>query len=538
MEKTCRKYPRNEYIIFNNRRITYGDFYKEVNRLAKGLIELGLKKDDVIAIWMPNCPEWIIAQFAIYRIGAILLPIYTYYKEIEIEYSLKQSGVKAIIMKDEFIGKINSLEIFKNICPEINSQGKQNIKFSKFPKLKNVIALSDEEIKGRYEYAEVMELGSHSKQTLNKVDDFLQYDDIMNIMYTSGTTGFPKGGISIHQTNLTTVYHWTNIAGITDKTVILGQVPLFTNFGGLYVGPLAMLKGAKVILMESFNPEKSLELIEKENVDYIPGSPSMFTMIMEHHNFTKYNIDSLRTGHVAGAPLSEDLMEMIINKMGIENIMQAYGLSECGGVSTVTSANDPYEKRLNTVGCPLPSVKLKVVDEYTGESVTGKAGEIWLGDAYPNSCVGKGYWEMPNKTKEAITEDGWFKTGDLGILDHDGYLKFIGRKKDMITVGGFNIYPMEIEVFLEKHSEIVEAYVVGVPNHRLGEVPMAWVKTKESSTINEDDIIDYVKRNLSSQKVPRYVRFFKNGELPMTGSGKVKKYKLQKIATKELKLKK
>ncbi|MFS0823894.1 AMP-binding protein [Bacillus sp. 1P02SD] len=536
LEETCTRFPNKEYIVFNDERITYGEFYEKVNHIAGGLLELGVKKGDVVAVWMPNCPEWMQIQFAIYKIGGILLPLYTYYRTMEVEYALKQSEAKVLFMKDDFLGKIDAAEIMKDICPEIESINKEDFNSEKLPNLKTIISLDGKELIGRYDFSEIVSTKENSISEVNRIVKEISPFDVMNIMYTSGTTGFPKGGMSMHRTNLATVYHWTTIANVSERTVILGQVPLFTNFGGLYVGPLAMLRGAKVILTEYFNAENSLRLIEQESVTYIPGSPSMFIMLLEHRDFGIRDVSSLTTGHVAGAPLSPELMNDIIHKMGVKNIMQAYGLSECGGIATVTSSEDEMDKRLETVGKPLPSAQVKVVDIETQETIINKPGEIWLHDVLPGSCVGKGYWRMPDKTDETTTKDGWFKTGDIGIMGTDGYLRFVGRLKEMFTVGGFNVYPAEIENFIQTHPDVQEVHVIGVPDHRLGEVPMAWIRLKQGVCLSEESMIEFVKKNLSSQKVPRYVQFFGEGELPMTGSGKIQKFKLRERAINDYQL--
>lgn len=522
--------PDDVLFVFEDQRMTYGEFGREVDRFAKGLLALEVKKGDVVAIWMTNSIDWAICQFGIYKTGAILLPLYSYYRQSELEYALNQAGVSVLIMADRFLGKIDALAIAEETIPGLRSAPRDGFVSDKYPALRHVILVGDgADLPSRRRFSEVSALGDAtvSDLALLKAQTAVTPFDVMNIMYTSGTTGFPKGGMSMHVTNLCTTAHWSSLAGLTPDDVILCHVPLFTNFGGLYGAALGMRNGCKVVITEQFDAAQSLRLIEEQRVTYIPGTPSMFRMLLDHEDISRRDLSSVRGGHVAGAPLTDTTMRDILDVLGAKDIMQAWGLSECGGLSTVSTRDHPRDKRLRSVGKPLPSSIVRVVDSSTFADVPTEAqGEIILGDRYPGSCVGRGYFGMPDKTAAAITEDGWFRTGDVGYFDAEGYLYVTGRVDDMFTVGGFNIYPAEIENKLEKLDGVREAFIVPVADRRLGNVPAAWVALAEGASLSAASIADYCRRTMTSQKTPRRVFFYRPGELPMTPAGKVKKKEL------------
>lgn len=517
-------------LVFKDRTMIYRDFRSEVDRFAKGLMALGVKKGDVVGIWMTNSIDWVVCQFAVYKAGAVLLPLYSYYRGSELDYALKQAGVTTLIMADRFLGKIDALAIAEETIPEIATVAKADFASAAFPALRSIILVGDgKALASRYGYDEVAVLG---EATVSDVDLLRRQGsvtpfDVMNIMYTSGTTGFPKGGMSMHVTNLVTTGQWAEMAGLGPDDVILCHVPLFTNFGGLYGVALGLRNGCKVVITEQFDAAESLRLIAEEGVTYIPGTPSMFRMLVDHEDIDKRDLSSVRGGHVAGAPLTEATMADIQEVLGARDIMQAWGLSECGGLATVSTRNHPRDKRLRSVGKPLQSAVVRIVNSDTLADVEpGSQGEILLGDRFPGSCVGLGYWSMPDKTAATITADGWFKTGDVGYLDDEGYLYITGRVDDMFTVGGFNIYPAEIEKKLEQIDGVREAFIVPVADRRLGSVPAAWICLENGASVSPSDIAEYTRRNMTSQKVPRRVFFYAPGELPMTPVGKVKKKEL------------
>lgn len=530
LDRQVERYGDRTLFVFGERSISYRSFGAAVDLFAKGLIDLGVRKGEVAAIWMTNSIDWVVCQFAVYKAGAILLPLYSYYRQSELEYALKQAGVSTLIMADRFLGKVDALKIATDIIPELRQAGSAAFASATFPELRRVILAGEgQSLPGRFDFAEVCRRGGErvSDLALLRRQADVSPFDVMNVMYTSGTTGFPKGGMSMHVTNLVTTGQWSQMAGLTEDDVILCHVPLFTNFGGLYGAPLGIRNGCKVVITEQFDAAQSLRLIEEQKVTYIPGTPSMFRMMLDHEDVARRDLGSVRGGHVAGAPLTDTTMRDILDVLGAEDIMQAWGLSECGGLSTVSTRHHPREKRLRSVGKPLQSAVVRIVDPETrAELPNGTQGEILLGDLYPGSCVGKGYFRMAEKTAEAITADGWFRTGDVGYFDEEGFLFITGRVDDMFTVGGFNVYPAEIENKIEKLEGVREAFIVPVADHRLGSVPAAWISLAEGADVEPQAIVEYCRAIMASQKTPRRIFYYQPGDLPLTPAGKLKKKEL------------
>ncbi|KPQ05691.1 MAG: fatty-acyl-CoA synthase [Rhodobacteraceae bacterium HLUCCA12] len=526
LDRQAETHEHRVFLSMDSQTITYGAFREQVDRVARGLLALGVQKGDVAAIFMTNSIDWVICQFAIYKIGAILLPLYSYYRESEMSYALTQAGVSVLIMQDQFLGKVDALAIARAAIPELDSAKAESFASKSIPSLRHVVRVGKGvDLQSRHDLDTVIARGATvaPQELIARQSQILPFD-VMNIMYTSGTTGFPKGGMSMHVTNLVTTHQWSKLAGLGPDDVILCHVPLFTNFGGLYGAPLGMRNGARVVITEQFDAGHSLQLIESEGVTYIPGTPSMFQMMLDHPDIATRDLSSVRGGHVAGAPLTDATMRGILDVLGAHRIMQAWGLSECGGLSTVSTADDPREKRLTTVGKPLESVVLRIIDPETGTDVEpGAQGEILLGDTQPGSCVGKGYWNMPEKTREAIDRKGFFHTGDVGFLDDEGYLHITGRVDDMFTVGGFNIYPAEIERHLEEMPGVCEAHIVPVEDRRMGNLPAAWIVADPVGGPGAEAIADHVRTRMTSQKVPRRVFFCAAQDLPRTPVGKLRK---------------
>jgi len=532
------RFPDNEALVFGSERLTYRELRRRIDVCAKGLMKIGVKRGDHVAIWMTNSPEWIYVQFAVYKLGAALLPVYTRFKQEEVEYSLKQSDSSALIMNDRFLGKIDAMQMFKGLCPEVDRCEPGDLASERLPRLKRVVCFGEGEHPGIYPFSKIMELGEDPSldEALTRSEQAVDPFDVMNIIYTSGTTGFPKGGLSMHRNNMACIYNTTARMGLNEKDRSLLNLPLFSNFGCMYVAGLSFMRGAALVMQVDFNPLEAFRAIQEEKISHIYGSPAMFISYVDEPNLKDFDLSSLRGGIVGGSPLPPKTMEDMVGKLGLEEALNVYGLSECGGLATTNVIDDPIDKKSNTVGVALENCQIKIVDPETGKELpAGSQGEVCLHDVLPGSSVGKGYYNMPEKTRETIDEGGWFHTGDLGVMGEDGYLRITGRVKDMFLVGGFNVYPVEIENVMIRHPKVSKVQVVGVPDHRMGEVGMACVQLKPGSSCTEEELIAFAKDKMANFKVPRYVKFVE--DFPMTGSGKVKKFELREQGIQELGLK-
>ena len=540
LAETAARFPDQELIVYRDQRVTYRDFYEWVQAFASGLLSRGVARGDNVALWMANCPEWMVAQFGVYDIGAALVPIHTRFSRDEMAYALERSDASTLIVQSSFLGeKIDARGWLEELMPELFSRGPDEFACPRFPALKRVVFLgpADKKPKGALGFDEVRDLGAdwrgndRLRQAQLAVDPF----DVANIIFTSGTTGYPKGGLSMHRNNMAALYHWIKRSDLRpDDRMYLG-VPFATNFGCAYVSQLSVLAGNTIIVDDAFTPDTALRAIQDEKVTWFPGAPTMYIMMLNHPNLESFDLSSLRAAIVGGAPCPPKTIRAMQQKMGFEYVIHCYGLSECAGLSTSTLRDDPIEKTATTVGTPFPSCQVQVRDpQSTTPLPSGEQGEIWLKDVYPGSAVGKGYYNDPEKTAEAITPDGWFRTGDLGVMDGDGYLSITGRLKDMFVVGGYNAYPAEIEGHLHTHPKVKMAQVFGVPDDRLGEVGCAYIELRPGEDCDEDEIIGFCRECMANYKVPRYVRFVAAGDFPLTSSGKVKKFELQKQATKIL----
>ncbi|MFQ5666825.1 MAG: AMP-binding protein [Candidatus Binatia bacterium] len=526
LDESAARWPDREALVFGRQRLTYRELRARVDRFAAGLLRLGIGKGDRVALWMTNCPEWIVAQFAVYKLGAILVPVYTRFKEEETKYALAQSQSGALILNDQFLGKIDALGMLRAICPELHDAPAGELRSAALPHLRTVICKSSHPHANLVSFESVAAGDTSWLAKLPQVQANVSPFDVMNMVYTSGTTGFPKGGLSLHRNNLASIYNTTARMHLQEQHRCLLNLPLFSNFGCMFVGALSFLRGATVVLQEVFDPRAAFEAIAEERITHLFGSPAYFISYLDDERRRQFDLSSLVGGIVGGSPLPSATMDEIIGTLRCREILNVFGLSECGGIASTTRIDDPPELKRQTVGVPLPNVRLKVVAPGSGAEVTaGEQGEICLADVLPGSCVGKGYYNLPDKTREAIDAEGWFHTGDLGVLEANGYLRITGRVKDMFLVGGFNVYPVEIENMLHGHPKVKQAQIVGVPDHRLGEVGMAFIELREGVQCTEQEVIEFAARRIANFKVPRYVAFVR--EFPMTGSGKVRKFVLR-----------
>mgnify|MGYP001391439423 FL=1 len=534
-DEIASKYPKREAIvsIHQNIRFTYDELAKEVNTLAKALISSGFKKGERVGIWSSNNLEWLLTQYAAAKAGVILVTINPAYRSHELDYVLGQSGCKGLILQNQF--KTSDYEsMISEICPEINEVNPGELKSNKFENLTTIISMTSSKVKGIYDWKEFLNLSKNiDDKELEIRQDDLDVDDAINIQYTSGTTGFPKGATLSHHNILNNGYFTGATMNFTEKDRLVVPVPLYHCFGMVLANLACLTHGACVIYpSEGFEPDLALKAVEDENATALHGVPTMFIAELALSNFKEYDLSSLRTGLMAGSPCPIETMKQVIELMHMTEVEIAYGMTETSPVSFQTKVDSPMEKRVGTVGSVHPHVQVKIIDPDTGKICTvGEAGELCT----RGYSVMLGYWENPEGTESAIDSKGWMHTGDTAVMDEDGYVNIVGRIKDMIVRGGENVYPVEIEDFLMAHEDIEAVQVTGVPDPKYGEEIIAWISLKEGKKLSEDDIKEFCKGKVAHYKVPRYIRF--GNDFPMTVTGKVQKYKMRETSIKELSLK-
>ncbi|MGR3317198.1 MAG: AMP-binding protein [Candidatus Anammoxibacter sp.] len=532
LDKIANKYPDRDALVYVNPPLKYNykGFRDICNKAAKGLLKLGVKKGDHLSIWANNVPEWVIVQFASAKIGAILVTVNTNYKTFELEYLLKQSDTKHLILIGG-IKKKEYLDMIYELCPELHKTADQDkLNSIRLPLLKNVIYLGDEKMDGMFNWKDILAMSDTiSDEDLRDRQTSLDPDDVINMQYTSGTTGFPKGVMLTHTNLIGNAYSISECLNFTEKDRLCIPVPFFHCFGCVLGTLTCVVSGAAMVPLVSYNPKEVLKTVEKEKCTALHGVPTMFIAELEEMSADNYNVSSLRTGIMAGATCPIEVMKSVCNVLGISEICITYGLTEASPAITMTRTNDPIELRVNTVGQAIPNVEVKIVDENTGEIVEpGEQGEMCTKGYH----VMKGYYNMPKETALAIDENDWLHTGDLAIMDTNGFYSITGRLKDMIIRGGENIYPREIEEFLYSFHKIKNVQVVGVQSKKYGEEVAAFIQLKEGETSTEEYIKDYCKDKISKHKVPEFIFFV--DDYPTTASGKVKKYKLREIANAKL----
>ena len=535
LKDAAEKYPNNDALVavWRNERYNYEHFYKICRRAAKGLMQMGVKKGDCVGIWATNYTEWIITQFSTAMIGAKLVTINPALREHELEYVLRDSECQTLILIEKFKSS-KYLEMFYNIFPEAKKQIPGKLHSYKFPNLKNVIILSKEGRPGMYTPNDVLVYGKMvSNEELEKRQQELDPDDVINIQYTSGTTGFPKGACLTHHNIINNAYFVGENLHFTNKDRLCIPVPFYHCFGMVLSNMLCVNYGATMVIPnEFFDPLLTLKSVEKEKCTAMHGVPTMFISQIEHPEFNKFNLSSLRTGIMAGAPCPIELMKKVREKMGIKDITICYGLTEASPVTNQTTFTDPIKIRVETVGKPLQHTEIKIINPDTGKVVPiGSQGEICV----RGFQIMRGYHNKPIETKISIDESRWLHTGDLGSLDEQGYCRITGRLKNMIIRGGENIYPREIEEYLHTHKDIIDVHVFGIPDKKYGEEIAAWIKIRPSSKLKEEDIKAFCKGKISHQKIPRYIKFVE--KFPMTVTGKIQKFRMKENYTEELNLK-
>ncbi len=531
-DATVTRFPDREALVsrHQNLRYTWRELRDEVNRCARGLMALGVKKGDRVGVWAPNRAEWAITQFATAKIGAILVNINPAYRLHELEYALNQSGCSTLVFSPMF-RTTNYTEMIMTLCPELNTCAPGQLDSHKIPSLRHLIRMGDERAPGMWVWGEILERAKEiSPAALAQRQSEQEFDDPINIQYTSGTTGNPKGATLSHHNILNNGYFVARLQNFTENDRLCIPVPLYHCFGMVMGNLGCVTHGATIIYpAEAFEPATTLETVQAERCTSLYGVPTMFIAELAYADFDKYDLSSLRTGVMAGSPCPVQVMRQVIDRMNMRDVEICYGMTETSPVSFQTHADDPLEKRVGTVGQIHPHVEVKIVDPATGKVVPrGMPGEL-LTRGY---SVMIGYWNNEEATAKAIDGSRWMHTGDLATMDADGYVNIVGRLKDMVIRGGENIYPREVEEFLYTNPKISDVQVIGVPDARYGEELMAWVKLKDGEVATAEELQEFCRGQIATFKIPRYWKFVDG--FPMTVTGKIQKYLMRQQAIEEL----
>ncbi|MGD6956038.1 AMP-binding protein [Rossellomorea aquimaris] len=527
LEEKARIQPEVEAVVYADRglRWSYQEFNQQCRQAAKGFMNLGINKGDHIAIWASNTPEWLVSQFSTGKMGAVLVTVNTNYRTAELEYLLKQSDSKTIILMEEFRGA-SYIDMLYEICPELRTSKPGELDSSKLPYLKNVIVLGEKAYPGTYSWQDIMDRGDDVEEgELDERLSSLSPHDAINMQYTSGTTGFPKGVMLTHSNIVNNGYNIAGCMRLTNEDRLCIPVPFFHCFGCV-LGTLACVSvGATMVPLQEFDPKKVLQTVQDEKCTGLHGVPTMFISELNLPDFDQYNLSHLRTGIMAGSNCPIEVMKGVMDKMGADEITIAYGQTESSPVITQTRTHDPIELKVETVGKALPNVEVKIVEPGSNREVPhGVQGELCTRGYH----VMKGYYKNEEATRLAIDHEGWLHTGDLAVMDEHGYCRITGRLKDMIIRGGENIYPREIEEFLYSHPKVLDVQVIGIPDEVYGEEVMAWIILKEGLTATPEEIREYCTGKISRHKIPRYIEF--TDSYPMTASGKIQKFRLREQA--------
>jgi fatty-acyl-CoA synthase len=519
LDRTVSRFPNREALvcIHQGLRYTYAEFHTAVEEAARGLLALGVAVGDRAGIWSPSRAEWVILQFATAKIGAILVCINPAYRASELAYVLKQSGVSTLVLAPRF-RQADYLAMIGEIAGET-------------PELKTRIVLDEAAPAGMLTWHALLERGAAiSVSDLRAREATLQFDDPINIQYTSGTTGFPKGATLSHHNLLNNAYFVCRMVRYTEQDRVCVPVPFYHCFG-MGVGNLGCVTyGACIVVpAEAFDPLATLEAVQAERCTSLYGVPTMFIAELDHPRFDEFDLSSLRTGIMGGSPCPVEVMRRVQTRMNMQGVTIICGMTETSPVSTQTAMDDPIEKRVETVGRAQAHVEIKIVDPVTGAVVPRNTPGEQCTRGY---CVMLGYWNNEAATTQAIDASGWMHTGDMATMDEDGYVRIVGRLKDMVIRGGENISPREVEEFLYQHPDITEVQVIGVPNARYGEELCAWVRLREGANATPKELRAWCQGKIASFKIPRYWKL--TDAFPMTVTGKVQKFKMREQSTREL----
>ncbi|MGB3068291.1 MAG: AMP-binding protein [Ottowia sp.] len=530
-ESMARRFPERDALISRHqaKRLSYADLDRESNRLASALTRCGLAVGDRAGIWAHNSYEWLLMQLATAKVGVVLVNINPAYRVTELEYALNKVGCKLLVTMTAFKTS-DYLAIVRELAPELATCNAGQLKAARAPQLHTVVHLGETHEAGMLTFGQLMDKGDAGDAAVGKIGSALKATDPINIQFTSGTTGFPKGATLTHRNILNNGFFIGEAMKLDENDRLCIPVPLYHCFG-MVLGNLACLTHGSAIVYpnDGFDPLTVLETVEAEKCTGLHGVPTMFIAELAHPRFAEFDLSSLRTGIMAGSPCPIEVMKQVVSKMHMREVTIAYGMTETSPVSCQSTTDTPLETRVSTVGLVHPHLEIKVVDPETGDVVpTGVTGEFCT----RGYSVMHGYWGDPEKTAEAIDKDGWMHTGDLATMDEQGYVNIVGRIKDMVIRGGENVYPREIEEFLYRHPAVSDVQVIGVPDAKYGEELCAWIVLKQGQQVDAEAIRDFCKGKIAHYKVPRYIRFVDG--FPMTITGKIQKFAMRDIMKAEL----
>ncbi|MEP0201644.1 MAG: AMP-binding protein [Halioglobus sp.] len=531
LAQTVAQYPDNEALVVTHQDIrwTYLEFKQQIDRLATGLLKLGIEPGDRVGIWGPNSFEWVMVQYATAQIGAIMVCINPAYRLHELEFALNKVECKALVTADTFKTS-EYLAMLENLAPELVRCAPGELQANKLPHLRSVIRMGEDKTAGMFNFEEVCAMGGDVQlQQMQALAQELRPDDAINIQFTSGTTGSPKGATLTHCNILNNGYLCGNSMGFTDQDRLCIPVPLYHCFG-MVMGNLACLThGATAVYPnDGFDPILTLQAVQDERCTALHGVPTMFITELDHAEFEDFDLSTLRTGIMAGAPCPIEVMKRVIADMHMKDVLIAYGQTETSPVNHITLSNDSLAKRTETVGRAVPWVEIKITDENNRVVPVGEKGEICA----RGYSVMQGYWNDDERTRETIDAANWLHSGDLGVMDEEGYVQVVGRIKDMIIRGGENVYPREVEEFLYTNPNIAEVQVFGIPDSKMGEEVCAWVQLHPGKSMTEDELKSFCQGQITHFKVPRHIRFV--SEFPMTVTGKIQKFIMRDEMQKEM----
>jgi fatty-acyl-CoA synthase len=531
LDKASERWPDEEAVVVRDQgvRLTFAALRQGVDRLAAGLIALGLTPGDRVGLWSPNRIEWVLTQYATAKAGLILVNINPGYRAAELEYALNKVECRALVTADQF-KTTHYIDIIRSLAPELSLCQPGALRAARLQHLTTVIHFADTDEPGFYQFTAIQDLGGATERArLEELSKLLQPDDPINIQFTSGTTGSPKAATLTHHGLLNNGYFFGVMAGVAEGDRFCVTLPLY------HVGAMALasicciaLGATAIYLGEAFDPLASLETIQAEKCIWFGGVPTMLIAVLNHPAFGQFDLSSLRGGFCGGSPVPSDIMRRAMNDMNMRNMVSVYGMTELSGSSVQTLSTDTMERQLLTTGRVQPHMEVRIVDLEDRTVPLGTQGEI----CFRGYMVMRGYWNDEAQTRQTIDAAGWLHSGDLGLMDADGHITITGRSKDMVIRGGENIYPREIEEFLFKHPAVADAQVFGIPDHHFGEELCAWIRLKDGSIATEEDIRGFCRGQITHFKIPRYVRFV--DDYPMTVTGKIQQFVMREIMTTEL----